>query len=464
MNKNKGGRFMYSINKKQISRIVKCSLLFVGILCCSMLCAGNNEVVYFDIRELKCDEMNCYFPDLVRGVQNIHIKNQFDWDEDKNLILHTNGNIVFENTAKIVSKKGGAIILKAGINPTKKIHYDSTVIFNGDSIQIETIGNGKIIVHYNPSIGQKSHKYHNPSHYFYSQHIKAGVGNVNLHTYMLVNDVQDLSDVRAFLSANYALSKDINASETLNWNRGQGFNPITDDTKEMPFSGNFDGNGYVISDLFINRPNKKYVGLFGKIRGRNNNRNTIENLALENFNIRGDYYVGSLAGSVINSNISNIKVINPNIKSTDIAGGVIGTTVYAKIEPVEVTGNILVSAEENKGFIIGGGEETSIGFFYRGEQPLRNILGQYKFLGNTGDNTTVCTINFKTEGEMQDVLKRYKFLNNQGNSVEMCSSFYKVKANSDVISQLLKDKQYMICILSFIDFLCGSEKQGGRSE
>ncbi len=56
------------------------------------------------------------------------------------------------------------------------------------------------------------------------------------------------------LDGNYILTQDIDASDTVNWNDGAGFNPIGAYEPEPAFTGVFNGQGYVVTDLYINRP------------------------------------------------------------------------------------------------------------------------------------------------------------------------------------------------------------------
>ncbi len=58
------------------------------------------------------------------------------------------------------------------------------------------------------------------------------------------------------------------------------------------FSGSFGGQGYEIRDLFINRPNEAFVGLFGAI----GDRGVIENIGVVNATVTSGYAVGSLVG------------------------------------------------------------------------------------------------------------------------------------------------------------------------
>src|SRR5690606_22748685 len=77
----------------------------------------------------------------------------------------------------------------------------------------------------------------------------------------LIHDVYELQAMKDNLNAHYALAKDIDASATVNWNDGAGFEPIG--TSSSPFRGSFDGRGHKITGLYINRESTSNVGLFG---------------------------------------------------------------------------------------------------------------------------------------------------------------------------------------------------------
>ncbi|KKL12757.1 hypothetical protein LCGC14_2532540 [marine sediment metagenome] len=77
----------------------------------------------------------------------------------------------------------------------------------------------------------------------------------------VITDVDELQAMENDLTADYELGNNINASATSGWNGGEGFDPIGSSGSE--FTGSFDGKGYTINDLFINRPEETGVGLFG---------------------------------------------------------------------------------------------------------------------------------------------------------------------------------------------------------
>ncbi|MBN1664273.1 MAG: filamentous hemagglutinin N-terminal domain-containing protein, partial [Deltaproteobacteria bacterium] len=99
------------------------------------------------------------------------------------------------------------------------------------------------------------------------------------------------------LAANYTLGKDIDMGELQNpsglWKTTTGFFPLGD-FEGIPstyFSGTFDGNNHIIDGLYINRPAKQYVGLFGNAAGPS----VIQNVGLTNVDITGGFQTGGLA-------------------------------------------------------------------------------------------------------------------------------------------------------------------------
>ena len=85
------------------------------------------------------------------------------------------------------------------------------------------------------------------------------------------------------------------------WNDGEGWLPIGNDF-EAAFKTSFNGGGHTISNLYIDRRDAEYSGLFGNAQwdglnewvGLNNN---IRDLALVNVDVQGGTYSGGLAGS-----------------------------------------------------------------------------------------------------------------------------------------------------------------------
>jgi len=133
----------------------------------------------------------------------------------------------------------------------------------------------------------------------------------------IITDPCQLQEMQYSLNAWYELGTDVDAYVTETWNAGAGFDPVGDDTH--PFVGHLEGNGFAISGLYIYRIGSNYVGLFANI-GSNA---TIDNVTLEDPNVTGNDYSGSLAGY---SDISpgNCHCSAGYVKGNDYVGGLVG--------------------------------------------------------------------------------------------------------------------------------------------
>ncbi|MDT7887044.1 MAG: GLUG motif-containing protein [Thermoproteota archaeon] len=150
----------------------------------------------------------------------------------------------------------------------------------------------------------------------------------------IITNVKQLQEMKYDLKAYYVLGNDIDASETKNWNNGQGFEPIGD--IDNPFTGSFDGRGYKIYNLYINRVGD-FVGLFGAVGARG----IIKNIGLENVTIITDgyYSIGGLVGYNFGT-IYNVYSTG-TIKGVRFAGGLVGLnegTVYNCYSKASVDG------------------------------------------------------------------------------------------------------------------------------
>ncbi len=74
------------------------------------------------------------------------------------------------------------------------------------------------------------------------------------------------------------------------WNSGSGWQPIGNDSNK--YTGDFKGNGFTIDNLFINRQNTNYIGLFGEIESGSR----VETLGVTNATITGRQNSAILVG------------------------------------------------------------------------------------------------------------------------------------------------------------------------
>lgn len=139
-----------------------------------------------------------------------------------------------------------------------------------------------------------------------------GGGDGSLASPFLVEDILDLNEIRNNLDKNFRLKNNIEAN-VAPFNSDLGWEPIN------YFIGQFDGDGYIIDNLYINRPTQDYVGLFGQ-----SSSTTIINTIVKNANIVGRSYVGALGGNLGISVSFSRNGTTGNIQGVSYVGGLAG--------------------------------------------------------------------------------------------------------------------------------------------
>jgi hypothetical protein len=134
--------------------------------------------------------------------------------------------------------------------------------------------------------------------------------------------------------ANYTQVSDIDASETSEWNSGEGFEPIE-------FDDTFDGQGYNITNLTINRRGE--AGLFSLNTGQ------ITNVSLVNVEATGYAPVGGLVGE--NSGTVSNSYASGSVEGSSIyTGGLVGIN-FGTISKSHAS--VSVDGEEEVGGLVG---------------------------------------------------------------------------------------------------------------
>lgn len=133
----------------------------------------------------------------------------------------------------------------------------------------------------------------------------------------------------------FIVTANIDAADTETWNAGAGFSPIGK-IGGIPFEGGFDGNGKVISGLFINRPPQQQVGLFGGQKG-----GTIKNTHLTGCSITGKDTTGGLVGQNRLGAIESSTVLSCSVSGdgSDV-GGLVGFLENGTITASQTSGTI----------------------------------------------------------------------------------------------------------------------------
>lgn len=163
--------------------------------------------------------------------------------------------------------------------------------------------------------------------------------------YINITTCAGLQNIENNLTANYQLLNDITCSgefTPIGYVAGTGYNI---------FSGNFDGRGFTISNLYINKSaDDHYIGLFAYTTGN------ISNIGLINGNVTGSRYVGGLVGSSSGS-ITN-SYSTENVTGSLAIGGLVGWQQSGSITNSYSTGN--VTGSSNVGGLVARQESGSI--------------------------------------------------------------------------------------------------------
>jgi hypothetical protein len=156
----------------------------------------------------------------------------------------------------------------------------------------------------------------------------------------------DLDAIRDNLGGTYYLMNDLDSTtpgyEELASpaaNQGKGWEPIGT-TWNNTFTGTFDGQGYKIRDLFINRPDGYGVGLFGWL----GEAGVTKNIGIVNATVIGGIVVGSLVGGCYGT-VSN-SYSTGSVNGTTAVGGLVAVNSFGPVSnsysTCSVTGNTYV--------------------------------------------------------------------------------------------------------------------------
>ena len=161
-----------------------------------------------------------------------------------------------------------------------------------------------------------------------------------------ISTIEALNNIRNGLTGNYVLIKDLDFNDDASYadadaNKAS-YTPDTDDPATATnagwapigsnssrnitrFSGHFEGNGFTISNLYINR-NATEIGLFGSI-GRGpleSNKGVVQNIGLVNAYVKGENKVGTLVGeNGTRGTIQNCYATG-TVSGTNNIGGLVG--------------------------------------------------------------------------------------------------------------------------------------------
>ncbi|MCT7472655.1 beta strand repeat-containing protein [Aliarcobacter cryaerophilus] len=186
---------------------------------------------------------------------------------------------------------------------------------------------------------------------------------------VIVNNLYQLQWMNTALNGKYELGRDIDAgatkTDTANWGI-EGWNPIGDYSNR--FTGTFDGLGFTISNLYINRPSQNYVGLFGYT-----NNATIKNIGLKDVNITGSTYVGGLVGRSENGGTISNSYASGSVTGFNDVGGLVGWNFQGTITNSYASGS--VDGTDFLGGLVGTNRGTITNSYASGSVDGTDFLG-----------------------------------------------------------------------------------------
>ncbi|MDO9187776.1 MAG: YDG domain-containing protein, partial [Bacteroidia bacterium] len=273
---------------------------------------------------------------------DITVASAITWTGAGTLILNADHDINININADIIGSNGGLTLNAANtISATAAVNVKNFNLDNGNWNQLATSL---------PSFNAYNFRINGGSF------LRALSGSGTGANPYLLTDVYGLQGMDTYLSSSFALANNIDASGTVNWNGGGGFDPIFNigTSSYNPFTGTFDGQSYAIDGLNIVRSYAAFQGLFGYTKSA-----TISNVALTNAYVVGTDFVGALIGWGVDTNLSNISssgtVYTPGASTSSGTGGVAGVLERGYGVTANITAdNVHSTANVTGAYSVGG--------------------------------------------------------------------------------------------------------------
>jgi len=179
------------------------------------------------------------------------------------------------------------------------------------------------------------------------------------------------------LGANYTLGANIDLAESGvasgMWNTTSGFSPVGGLT--TPFTGQFDGLSFTISNMNINLPTTNYVGMYGYTSAA-----TIANANVSG-SVNGFDYVGGIVGKTNALSTVSTSSFTGTVTGNSFVGGIVGWNDPSTLDRVVFNGD--VSGVRSIGGITGWNDGSLI----IGASFLGTVTGNDKVGGLAGENS-----------------------------------------------------------------------------
>ncbi len=212
-----------------------------------------------------------------------------------------------------------------------------------------------------------------------------------------VNSAATLNLVRNDLEAHYIQTADIDLglspwSDDLGW-VPIGFNPQRNTF--VPFSGSYDGNGHLITNLTINTDYNNR-GLFSRL-----SQATVKDLGLLNVDIRGNDYIAGVAGRISDDSVIESCFVTGIIRGSNYVAGIVGWMGCNDRGSIirNCYSNTAVETRTSYTLHSTGG---IVGIRYRGDVIENYTLGPVYTLVESANANALIGANSTREGEVRD--------------------------------------------------------------
>jgi len=293
----------------------------------------------------------------------------------------------------------------------------------------ETLGN------YGNVVGEKFDLFHAPLEDIYIAEDTEDKSEVEVEVVDPKKGVIKLKEAtEGFLRIEYKSAKKI----------GLGWDPIGN---KYPFCGTLFGNGHEIRDLYIFRPSKSNIGLFGKVV----EKAKIVNLHV-NVEVKGGSQVGGLAG--INQGIITDASVKGDVSGEKKVGGLLGSNVEGEVKNSHAKGGVegeirdiggLVGFNKgtvNKSYSTGDvtGKESSVGGLVgdnlegiiKNSHAKGNVNGKTSSGGLVGFNAGYLISNCYATGDVKGVWHVGGLVGTNHGAVEKSFSIGDVKGDKNI--------------------------------
>ena len=183
-----------------------------------------------------------------------------------------------------------------------------------------------------------------------------------------VSTAQELNFVRNYLDAYFIQTADISLADSI-WSFGEGWTPIGSELTK--FTGNYNGDGYDIDSLTINKPSAQHIGLFGYA-----DASVLENINVKDCDITANMTAGALVGyHRNNATISNCSS-SGLVDGASFIGGLVGYHFNnASINKSYSLCDVTASGSQSGGLVAYTDGASISNSYFNGDVNCSNFVG-----------------------------------------------------------------------------------------